>query len=93
MRGIDETIDAIEALLAAGEPNAVIERAERARRRRARSSTWTIPTARCARSSNGSRIQLTACRRGKPDPTVLAERLLHREVGGEWDPFDRAAIR
>jgi uncharacterized Zn finger protein len=95
VRGIDEAIDAIEALLTAGEPNAVIELAEHALAAAERALEHID-------DSNGTMHQvierledlhLKACHRGTPDPIALAERLLHRELEGEWDVFDRAAIR
>jgi uncharacterized Zn finger protein len=95
VRGIDETIDAIEALLAAGEPNAVIELAEHALAAAEHALEHIDDSGGMMREviERLEDLHLTACRRGTPDPVALAERLLNRELEGEWDLFDRAAIR
>ncbi|MEA2128016.1 MAG: hypothetical protein QOJ85_907 [Solirubrobacteraceae bacterium] len=94
-RGIDETIDAVEALLAAGEPNAVIELAEHALTAAERALEHIDDSDGMMREviERLEDLHLRACCRGTPDPIALAERLLDRELGGEWDVFDRAAIR
>jgi uncharacterized Zn finger protein len=94
-RGIDQTIGAIEALLAAGEPNAVIELAEHALAAAERELEHIDDSDGMMREviERLEDLHLTACSRGTPDPMALAERLLNRELGGEWDMFDRAAIR
>jgi uncharacterized Zn finger protein len=96
VRGIDEAIDAIEALLAAGgSADAVIELAEHALAAAERALEHVDDSGGMMHAviERLEDLHLRACHRGTPDPIALAERLLHRELGGEWDVFDRAAMR
>jgi hypothetical protein len=92
--GIDETIDAVDALLAAGEPDAVIDLAEHALEAAEHALEHVDDSGGMMRGviERLEDLHLRACRDGTPDPIALAERLLHRELQGEWDVFDRAAI-
>jgi Family of unknown function (DUF6880) len=95
VQGLEEAIDAIEELLAQGRAAEVVELAE---------YTLTVFEQALERvdDSDGQmrdvatrleELHLDACRRATPDPVALAQRLFERECEGEWDVFDRAALR
>jgi uncharacterized Zn finger protein len=94
VQGIEETIDALDELLAEGHAPEVIELAEYA-------LTAVEHSLEHVDDSDGQlgdlaarllALHLEACRRGAPDPVELAERLFARELDGAWDIFDRAAL-
>jgi len=95
VRGIEETIDALEGLLADGFADAVVGLVEYALEVGERSIEH-------ADDSGGllggalerlGELHLEACRRARPDPVELAERLFERELDGERDLFDGAVVR
>ncbi len=92
-RNVDNVFDTIEDLLKDGHATEVIELAE-----------YAIDEVEIAiqsvDDSNGEmgdmlhrlqEIHLAACRKAKPDPEKLAERLFEKELNGEWDVFYGAA--
>ncbi len=94
LRGvIDDAVDAIEILLKAGKPGAVIELAEYALK------AVEAQMESMDDSDGGIRpildrlqdIHHRACRSARPDQEALAQRLLTWELNSEWDVFDNAA--
>jgi uncharacterized Zn finger protein len=94
--GIDETVDALDELLATGRPDAVIDLVEHALR------TLAAAIERVDDSGGGTQpvverieeLHHQACVAARPDPVALAERLLAWELdGGDLDIFDRAVVR
>lgn len=94
--GIDETVDALDELLAGGQPEAVIELAEHALR------ALAAAIERVDDSGGGTQLVVErleelhhqACVAARPAPAALAERLLAWELaGGDLDVFDGAAVR
>ncbi|MCU7838981.1 MAG: SWIM zinc finger family protein [Candidatus Thiodiazotropha sp. (ex Troendleina suluensis)] len=88
-RGVDSAIDAIAELLDQGHTKAVIELSEYA-------LSGVEKAIEQVDDSDGymsmllDRLQemhLAACRKAKPDPEALAERLFEWELNGEWDTF------
>jgi len=90
---LEATVDSIDALLAAGSAAAVVELTEEfialvedaMDRVHDDSDEMTMVLDRL------SELHLAACRKAKPDRVALAERLLARELTGEWGVFDGAA--
>ena len=90
---LEATVDSIDALLAAGSAAAVVELTEEfialvedaMDRVHDDSGQMTMVLDRL------SALHLAACRKAKPDRVALAERLLARELTGEWGVFDGAA--
>ncbi len=90
---LEATVDSIDALLATGSAAAVVELTEEfialvedaIDRVHDDSDQMTMVLERL------SELHLAACRKAKPDRVALAERLLARELSGEWGVFDGAA--
>jgi len=90
---LDATVDSVEALLAAGSAAAVVELTEEFMalvedamdRVHDDSGQMTMVLDRL------SQLHLAACRKARPEPVALAERLFARELTGEWGVFDGAA--
>ncbi len=93
-RGIDETIDGLDELLADGQADAVIELIEQAL------GSLEEAIERVDDSGGGTQevierleeLHHRACLAARPDPAALAERLLARELETGLDLFDRAAL-
>lgn len=92
-RGVEEVIDAVERLLDAGHPGAVIELSEYA-------LATLDELSGLVDDSDGhvgllhdrlQRLHLAACERGDPDPVELAERLLRFQLESELEAFWDAA--
>ena len=95
VRGIDETLDLLQALLEDGRAGDVVGLAEHALAAAERALEHVD-------DSDGGMggviarletLHLEACRRAKPDPVELAERLFVWELDGDWDLFDHAILR
>lgn len=94
-RGIDETIDGLDELLAAGRPEAVIELTEHALR------SLEAAIEQVDDSGGGTQevierleeLHHRACLAARPDSAALAERLLAWELETDLDLFDRAVVR
>ena len=93
-RGVDEVIDAVESLLDAGHADAVIELSEHALAAMARlpglidDSDGHVAIL-CERLEQ---LHLVACRRARPEPAELGERLLRWQLDcTELEVFSRAA--
>jgi uncharacterized Zn finger protein len=94
VQGIEETVDALDEMLAEGHPREVIELTEYALTA-VKHSLEHVDDSDGQMGDLAARLQglhLEACRRGAPDPVELAERLFLRELEGDWDIFDRAAM-
>ena len=94
VQGIEETIDALDELLAEGHAREVIELTEYALTA-VEHSLEHIDDSDGQMGDLAARLQelhLEACRRGAPDQVELAKRLFARELDGGWDIFDRAAL-
>ena len=91
-RGIEDAVDAVEILLKAGKPGAVIELAEYALKA-VEAQMEAIDD-----SDGGIRpildrlqdIHYRACRSARPDREALARSLFTWELNSEWDVFDNA---
>ncbi len=95
VRGIEETIDTLDELLARGQAGKVVELAEYALTA-FEQALEQIDDSDGQMSDVAARLEelhLDACRRAPLDPAALAERLFARELEGHWDVFDRAALR
>ena len=95
VRGIDEAVDALEALLEEGRGGNVVELAEHALKLAERALDH-IDDSDGQMGDVIARIEelhLDACSRARPDPTALAERLFAWELDGPWDVFDQAVVR
>jgi uncharacterized Zn finger protein len=95
VRGIDEVIDVLEALLEQGRGGGVVELAEHALKLAERALDH-IDDSDGQMGDAIARIEelhLDSCSRARPDPTALAERLFAWELDGPWDVFDQAVIR
>jgi uncharacterized Zn finger protein len=95
VRGIDETIDALDELLEEGRAGDVVDLAEYALAAAERSIEHVDDSGGLMRDTLGrlEELHLDACRRAAPDPVALAQRLFERELDGEWDVFDQAVLR
>ena len=95
VRGIEETTDALEELLAQGDrAGEVIELAEYALSA-LEQALEHVDDSDGQMSDVGTRLQelhLDACCQATPDQAALAERLFARELEGDWDIFDRAVL-
>lgn len=95
VRGIDETIDVLEGLLAEGRGGEVVDLAEHA----LGAAEHALEYVDDSDGEMGSVIErleelhIQACRLAAPDPVALADRLFRRELEGQWDVFDRAVVR
>jgi uncharacterized Zn finger protein len=93
--GIDETVAALDELLAGGQPEAVIELAEHALR------ALEAAIERVDDSGGGTHevverleeLHHRACLAARPDPAGLADRLFAWELESDLDILDRAAVR
>lgn len=95
VRGVDETIDVLEGMLAEGRSADVVELAEHALAA-VEHSLGHIDDSGGQMGEVAERLEelhLDACRRAAPDAVALAQRLFAREVEGEWDIFDRSVLR
>jgi uncharacterized Zn finger protein len=92
-QGVDQVIDSVERLLDEGHPGAVIELSEHALTA-LEEAGGTVDDSDGHLSVLSARLEelhLAACERGRPDPEALAERLLRRQLDGEFDVFAHAA--
>ena len=92
-RGIEEAIDSIEELLREGHAADVIDLAEHALTA-AEDAIGSVDDSDGYMGSILERLQelhLKACRKAKPDPEALAERLFEWELRTDWDTFYGAA--
>lgn len=88
-RGVDTAIDAVADLLAQKHADAVIELSEYALSR-VEAAIEYVDDSDGYMSLLLGRLQemhLKACRKARPDPEALAERLFKWELNGEWDTF------
>jgi uncharacterized Zn finger protein len=95
VRGIEEAIDLLEALLEEGRGGDVVELAEHALKVAERALEH-IDNSDGQMADVIARLEdlhLEACRRARPDPVALAERLFAWELDGAWDVFDQAVSR
>lgn len=95
VRGIEETIDVLDGLLAEGRADEVVELVEYTLAA-VEQSLEQIDDSDGQMGDLAERLEalhLDACRRAAPDPAALAQRLFAREVEGQWDVFDRAVLR
>lgn len=91
--GIDEVIDSIADLLKEGNPTPVIDLAEYALDA-VEHAMGSIDDSDGCMSSILERLQelhLKACKKAKPDPEALAQRLFERELHTDYDTFYGAA--
>jgi uncharacterized Zn finger protein len=95
VRGIEETIDVLDVLLEEGRVGEVVELAEYALAAVERSIEQVDDSGGQLRDvvERLEELHLDACGRAALDPVALAQRLFARELEGEWDVFDRAALR
>lgn len=95
VRAIEETIDVLDGLLAQGSADELVEITEYALAAAERSLEHVDDSDGQMREviERLERLHLDACRRSKPNPVSLAERLFTRELEGKWDVFDRAVVR
>jgi len=91
-RGADEAVDAIAELLGQGHAAAVIELSEYALSgvERAIEGVDDSDGYMSMLLERLQELHLAACRKAKPDPKALAERLFRWELNGEWDTFHGA---
>lgn len=93
--GIDEAIDALEALLEEGRSGDIVDLAEHALKRAERALDH-IDDSGGQMGDAIARIEelhFDACTRAELDPDALAERLFAWEFDGPWDVFDQAVTR
>ena len=95
VRGIEELTDVLDGLLQEGRAGDVVELAEYALAAVERSIEHVDDSDGRMRDvvERLEELHLDACRRAAPDVVALAQRLFARELEGEWDVFDRAALR
>jgi uncharacterized Zn finger protein len=92
-RGLDEVVDEVEGLLGRGHAEAVVELAEHG----LRTVEDALDTVDDSDGHVGSlldrlrALHLDACRRARPDPLALADRLVAWELEGAWETFLGAA--
>lgn len=87
--GVGSAIDAVAELLDQGRAEAVIELSEYALSgvERAIEQVDDSDGYMSMLLDQLQELHLTACRKAKPDPEALAERLFEWELNGEWDTF------
>jgi uncharacterized Zn finger protein len=95
VRGIEEAIDLLEALLEEGRGGDIVELAEHALKIAERALEHVDDSGGqmadvIARLED---LHRDACCRARPDPVALAERLFAWEFNGAWDVFDHAVSR
>jgi uncharacterized Zn finger protein len=95
VRGIEETIDVLDGLLAEGNTDAVVELAEYALAGFEQALEHIDDSGGLMRdvAERLEELHLEACRRCTPDPIALAQRLFLGQLESEWDIFDRAVLR
>ena len=95
VRGIDETLDLLQALLEDGRAGDVVGLAEHAlvAAERALEHIDDSDGGMGGVVARLETLHLEACWRAKPDPVELAERLFVWELDGDWDLFDQAVLR
>jgi uncharacterized Zn finger protein len=95
VRGIEETIDVLDGLLAEERAAEVVELAEYALAVAERALDHIDDSDGQMRDviERLEALHLYACQRAAPDPVALAERLFTRELEGEWDVFHQAVAR
>jgi uncharacterized Zn finger protein len=87
-RGADSAIDGIEALLDTGHAAAVVELSEYALRCLEAAMNNAMDDGEMGMLQHRlEEMHLKACRKAKPDPEALAERLFAWELTGEWGTF------
>ncbi|MEN8207257.1 MAG: DUF6880 family protein [Pseudomonadota bacterium] len=88
-RGVDTAIDAVAELLAQKHADAVIELSEYALSRVEHAIEYVDDSDGYMSQLLGrlQEMHLAACRKARPDPEALAERLFKWELNGEWDTF------
>jgi uncharacterized Zn finger protein len=94
VQGLEETIDALEELLAEGRALDVVDFTEYALAAMEHALEH-VDDSDGHMGDVATRLQnlhLQACIRGTPDVVALAERLFARELGSDWDIFDQAAL-
>lgn len=94
VRGIEDAIDLLEALLEEGRGGDVVELAEHALRV-AEHALEHVDDSDGQMTGVIARLEdlhLDACRRARPDTVALAERLFAWELDGAWDVFDQAVF-
>ena len=90
-RGADSAIDGIEALLDTGHAAAVVELSEYALRCLEAAMNNAMDDGEMGMLQHRlEEMHLKACRKAKPDPEALAERLFDWELTGEWGTFQDA---
>jgi uncharacterized Zn finger protein len=94
VRGIDETLDLLEALLEDGRAGDVVGVAEHALAavERALENVDDSDGGMGGVIARLEALHLQACRRAMPDPVALAGRLFVTELQGDWDVFDQAVL-
>ncbi len=95
VRGIEETIDVLEALLEEGRGDDGVELAEHALKAAEKALDHIDDSDGLMADVIGrlEELHLDACLRTTPDPGALAERLFAWELDGAWDVFDQAVLR
>ena len=91
-RGVESAIDAVAELLDQGHAQAVIELSEYALSRVEQAIEYVDDSDGYMGMLLGrlQEMHLVACRKAKPEPEALAERLFEWELNGEWDTFHGA---
>lgn len=94
VRGIDETLDLLEALLEDRRAGDVVSLAEHALAavERALEHVDDSDGGMGGVIARLEALHLEACRRAMPDPVALAGRLFVCEFQGDWDVFDQAVL-
>jgi uncharacterized Zn finger protein len=95
VRGIEELIDLLDELLEEGRAGDIVELSEYALAAVERAIEHVDDSGGQMRDviERLEELHLDACRRAAPDVVALARRLFARQLEGEWDVFDRAALR
>ncbi len=87
-RGVDFAIDGIDKLLKAGHAAAVVELSEYALRCLEDAMNSAMDDGEMGMLQHRlEEMHLKACRKAKPDPKALAERLFNWQLTGEWNTF------
>jgi hypothetical protein len=94
VRGIDETLDLLEAMLEDGRAGDVVGLAEHALTavERALENVDDSDGGMGGVIARLEALHLEACHRAMPDPVALAGRLFIWEFQGDWDVFDQAVL-
>ena len=87
-RGVDSVIDGVDELLRSGHAAAVVELSEYALHCLEGAMDNAIDDGEMGMLQNRlEELHLKACRKAKPDPEALAERLFDWELTGDWGTF------